>query len=1012
MLREKYFENPEVLHLGTMPHRAYYVPFAQGEELSNCKRESGRVVLLNGDWQFKYYDTVYDVPEDCGERTDIFDDVIPVPSVWQNHGYDRHQYTNVNYPFPFDPPYVPKENPCGVYSRTLCIDKKDQRYFLNFEGVDSCMYVWVNGTFIGYSQVSHSTSEFEITDALVDGCNRFTVAVVKWCDGSYLEDQDKLRMSGIFRDVYILERPVEHVRDYFVHTLLDETYTNGTVKVDFEYYNKEVPVQVTLKAPCGCVMETKEVVDGTVEFDVPNAKTWNAETPNLYTLVIESEGEAIMQNVGIRVIEIKNKNVITINGKPIKFRGTNRHDSDPVTGYTISVDQLKTDLRIMKEHNINAIRTSHYPNAPFMPQLCDEYGFYVCAEADLESHGSTSLINKVRFGYGSTGEAKKIFATNYCLTARNPMFKEATVDRTQMNVMRDKNCASVVMWSLGNESGYGENFEAAGRWAKEYDPSRLTHFEQWYLEPYDYDNKDISMLDVYSHMYQSIPAIHEYMAHGVKGDSDGIDKPLIQCEYIHAMGNGPGDIEDYQELINQYDAFAGGFIWEWCDHGVFTGVTQTGKKKYAYGGDFGEFPHDGNFCMDGMVYPDRTPSTGLREFKNVVRPVRAALVEDGIRFHNYLDFLNTKDAVYAKYEVTVNGEVVECGDVPTLDIEPHEEATVQLAYNVPAEGKAMLNIVYYQLNDQALTKKGHEVGRDQIVLRDAAPEIAPLEGCDCITVAEDVREIVISGCNFRYVFDTFKGGFKEMTKNGKVMIDRPVELNIWRAPTDNDRVVRNEWQRAGYNRGLVRVYDAAAVVEDGKAVLTVKFSLAPIYLQKILDMTAVYTIGKDGVMDIKLSGKKDDQMPFLPRLGLRFFLPKNMDKACYLGYGPDESYVDKRRASYYGAFCTTAAANHEDYLKPQENGSHYGCDVVAVKDAQGNGMTFKSAQPFSFSVSPYTQEELTNKMHNYEIEECPSTVLCVDFAMSGIGSGSCGPQLAEKYQVNPDTFDYTMRVEL
>lgn len=1003
----KYFEDPTVLHLNTMDNRAYYVPFASAEEIGDCRLQSSRMLSLNGDWDFKYYDSIYDVPEDCYADMSIYDDVIPVPSVWQNHGYDRHQYTNVNYPFAFDPPYVPKENPCGVYSRTFCIDKKDQKYFLNFEGVDSCMYVWVNDTFIGYSQVSHSTSEFDITEALTDGCNRITVAVVKWCDGSYLEDQDKLRMSGIFRDVYILERPVQHVRDYFVHTYLDDTYTNGTVKVDFEFYGGAVPVQCTLKKPCGCVLETKSVENGTVTFEVPEAKTWNAETPYLYTLLIEADGETIQQKVGIRVIEIKNQNVITVNGKQIKFRGTNRHDSDPVTGYTISVEQAVTDMRIMKEHNINAIRTSHYPNAPWFPQLASEFGFYVIAEADLESHGSVSLYNKIRFGYGSEGEARKMFATNYCLTARNPMFKEATVDRTQRNVMRDKNCASVVMWSLGNESGYGENFEAAGRWAKEYDPDRLVHYENWYLEPYDYDNKDISMLDVYSHMYQHLDSIKEDM-------EKGLDKPLIQCEYIHAMGNGPGDIEDYQELITKYDGFAGGFIWEWCDHGVYTGVTETGKKKYFYGGDFGEFPHDGNFCMDGMVYPDRTPSPGLREFKNVVRPVRAALTEEEgvVRFHNYLDFQNTKDEVYAKYEVTVNGETVQSGDVPALDIEPHQEASIAVGYTVPAGGKAMLNIMYYQLEDKALTRKGHEVGRDQLLLTNAVMETAPVVGDESIKVRETLREIVVEGANFRYAFDTFKGGFKEMTKNGKVMVTRPVDINIWRAPTDNDRVMRHEWERAGYNRAQVRVYEASATVENGKAVISCKFSLAPIYMQKILDMTAVYTIGKDGAMDIRLTGCKNDQMPFLPRLGLRFFLPKDMDKACYLGYGPDESYIDKRRSSYYGAFTTTAKANHEDYLKPQENGSHYGCDKVAVTDAQGNGLTVTSAQPISFNISPYTQEELTQKMHNFEIAECDSTVLCIDFAMSGIGSGSCGPQLMEKYQVNPDTFDYTVHIEM
>ena len=1005
LLEKKYFEDPSALHIGTTEHRAYYIPFAKEDEDRSCPCASSRVLSLNGDWQFKYYDSIYDVPADCGANVDQFDDVIPVPSVWQNHGYDRHQYTNVRYPFPFDPPYVPKENPTGVYSRTFCIEKGDKRFYLNFEGVDSCYYLWINGTFAGYSQVSHSTSEFDITDLVNDGENRVTVAVLKWCDGSYLEDQDKLRMSGIFRDTYILVRPQEHIRDYFVHTTLDETYTNGTVSVDFKC-NGAPAIKATLYKPCGCLLETKDVVDGKVCFDVPEAKTWNAETPYLYKLVLETADEVIEQKVGIRVIEIKDNIIITVNGKQIKFRGTNRHDSDPVTGYTISREQLITDMRLMKEHNINAIRTSHYPNAPWMPQLANEFGFYLIAEADLESHGSTAImdIKTAMMGWGDPA-ARKSHMTRYCLTARNPLFTEATIDRSKMNVERDKNNASVLIWSLGNESGMGENFEAAGRWVKQADPSRLVHYENWYLEPDNYENKDISMFDVYSHMYQSRESITEDM-------EKPLDKPLIQCEYIHAMGNGPGDIEDYQELINKYDGFAGGFIWEWCDHGVYTGVTETGKKKYAYGGDFGEFPHDGNFCMDGMVYPDRTPSQGLREFKNVVRPLRAALTdkEGVICFHNYRDFINAKDEICATYEITVDGKQVACGEVPAIDVEPHAETCVDLGFKAPTEGKAFLKITYYQAKDKALTKKGHELGFDQLVLHEAQAELKAVEPAEGVQVCQNDREIVVCGPNFRYAFDTFRAEFSDITINGKTMICAPVAVNIWRAPTDNDRNVRRLWEMSGFDRVIPRVYEAESCVEGGKAYIKVHFSLAPIYLQKVLDICATIEIGKDGAMNVQMEGTKEQAMPFLPRLGLRFFLPKEYTNASYLGYGPDESYIDKRRASWYGAFCTTAKKNHEDYLKPQENGSHYGVDCVRVCNGT-DGVTFTSDKPFSFNISEYTDEELTKKMHNYEIEKCGCTVVNVDFAMSGIGSGSCGPQLDPKYQVNPETFKYALHVE-
>ena len=998
MLSEKkYFEDPSVLHVGMEESRSYFIPFAP----EDAGDRSSRVIHLDGTWQFRYYGSVYDVPEDCESNTAQFTDKIPVPGVWQNYGYDRHQYTNVRYPFPFDPPYVPTENPTGVYSRVFTLDKReDMRYCLYFEGVDSCFYLWVNGRFVGYSQVSHSPHEFDITGAVTDGNNRITVAVLKWCDGSYLEDQDKLRMSGIFRDLYILVRPVNHIRDFFVHTGLDDAYVNGTVKVDV-VCRGEPKVMATLYKPCGCELARKAIENGTVAFAVPDAEKWTAETPALYTLKLETDEEVIFQKVGIRVVEIKNKIVICLNGKPIKFRGTNRHDSDPVTGYTISREQMIRDMRLMKEHNINAIRTSHYPNAPWMPELASMYGFYLIAEADMESHGSTQLID-VR-----AADGRKSHANRYCLTARNPMFREATVDRSRMNVMRDKNQPAVLIWSLGNEAGYGENFEAAGRWVREHDPDRLVHYENWYLEPDNYESKDISMLDVYSHMYQSRESI-------VADMEKPLDKPLIQCEYIHAMGNGPGDIEDYQELINQYEGFAGGFIWEWCDHAVLTGVTEDGRKKYAYGGDFGEFPHDGNFCMDGMVYPDRTPSPGLREYKNVMRPLRAYLTdrEGVLRFRSFRDFLNMKDEVTAKYEISADGEIVCSGGVPEIDVEPHAETEVDLGYRVPPDGdKVMLKITYYQKKDHGLTKAGREMGFDQLTLRDRSKALRDVEPAEGLRIEKDPHRIVISGSDFRYAFDPFTAAFTDITRNGRTMIAAPVTLDIWRAPTDNDRGIRTVWERAGFDRAKIRVYEADAYAENGRAVLKVHFSLAPVFLQKILDIHATCVIGKGGAMNLRLQGTKDPGMPFLPRLGLRFVLPADIAAAEYLGYGPDESYWDKHRASWYGRFATTAADNHEDYLKPQENGSHWGCDLVRVGNGR-EGFEFTSDRPFSFNIQEYTDEELTQKKHNYELQKSGHVIVHVDFAMSGIGSGSCGPQLDPKYQVNPESFDYSLHLEM
>ena len=989
---EKYYENPAILHVGTMDNRAYYIPFASRKAaLEGNGDQSERRLLLSGTWQFRYYSSVLDVPETFWLQDGLCQDVIPVPSVWQNYGYDRHQYTNVNYPFPYDPPYVPLENPCGVYRRNFCLDKQESmRYYLNYEGVDSCFYVWINGSFVGYSQVSHSTSEFDITDFVKQGENVIVTAVLKWCDGSYLEDQDKLRMSGIFRDVYILVRPSHHIRDFFLHTDLDAEYRNAVIRADLSYFDTPVPVRATLLDPMGCVIGETAVEGDTVSFSVEGAMLWNAENPVQYTLLLESEGETIAQKVGVRKLEIRHQNCICLNGQPIKFRGVNRHDSDPVTGYTISREQALKDLALMKQHNINAIRTSHYPNAPWFPQLCSEYGFYMIADSDQESHGSVSLMG---------GD----FEDNYCALARDPRFKSAILDRVQRNVMRDKNCAAVLIWSLGNESGYGENMENAGRWVKSYDPDRLVHYEGYHPQAKDHVN-DCSMLDVYSRMYPACADLEKELR-------DGMDKPYILCEYIHAMGNGPGDAEDYQRLIDQYDGFAGGFVWEWCDHSVYMGKTEDGKRKYFYGGDFGEFPHDGNFCMDGLVFPDRTPHNGLKEYKNVIRPIRARLLEDGwIEFENKLDFTRLEEYAQIAYTVTRDGVPVSEGIFDGVEAAPHGKAKVLFDPKVSGGGTWYLNLTYRAAKAWPFCGAGHELGFDQLLLADEPVAVEALKGSAAMAVAETKRQIIVATPTFRYIFDKVAGQFSALVFQNQALISKPVEFNIWRAPTDNDRTVRQEWERAGYDRATVRVYETEARVEDGLAVIECHLSLAPLVLQKILEIRMRCVIDGEGRVEMSMHCQKEMAMPYLPRFGVRLFLPKGMDTAKYLGYGPLESYVDKHRASYWGCFTTTAAQNHVDYIKPQENGSHWGCASVEVWDGNGAGFKAVSSKPISFSISPYTQEELTQKAHNFELEEDENTVLCLDYGVSGIGSNSCGPRLMEQYQLNEETFAFTLRL--
>lgn len=604
MIVPRYYEDLNMLHDNTLPARSYYIPASERRnDLVEYREHSDRFQLLNGEWDFKYFESIYDVTDTFYESsydTSGFDK-ISVPGVWQMAGYDGHQYTNIRYPFPFDPPYVPQDIPCGAYVHTFSYQKEEKapKVFLNFEGVDSCFYVWLNGVYVGYSQVPHATSEFDVTSLLQEGENTLGVLVLKWCDGSYLEDQDKFRMSGIFRDVYLLKRPEKAVRDYRMTTKVEKD--RATVKMEFRF-SQPVETEVTIEDKYGAVVARGEISqDGTLELNVLNPVLWNTENPYLYTIILTTKDEVIVDHIGFRTIEIKDK-VIYFNGEKIKFRGVNRHDSDPETGFVVGVNQIKIDLTLMKEHNFNAIRSSHYPNAPYFYQMCDRYGFMVIDEADIEAHGPFMLYRKEDTDWNRFSRWNEKIADD-------PAWEQAIMDRVQLMVQRDKNRSCIVMWSMGNESAYGCNFEKALKWTKEFDPDRITQYESARYRNYDltYNYED---LDLYSRMYPSLEEIREYL------ERDG-SKPFLLVEYCHCMGNGPGDFEDYFQMIQSDDRMCGGFVWEWCDHGIAHGRAKNGKTIYHYGGDHGEVIHDSNFCMDGLVYPDRTPHTGLLEYKNV-----------------------------------------------------------------------------------------------------------------------------------------------------------------------------------------------------------------------------------------------------------------------------------------------------------------------------------------------------------------------------------------------------------
>ena len=697
MIVPRYYEDLNMLHDNTLPARSYYIPASERRnDLVEYREHSDRFQLLNGEWDFKYFESIYDVTDTFYESsydTSGFDK-ISVPGVWQMAGYDGHQYTNIRYPFPFDPPYVPQDIPCGAYVHTFSYQKEEKapKVFLNFEGVDSCFYVWLNGVYVGYSQVPHATSEFDVSSLLQEGENTLGVLVLKWCDGSYLEDQDKFRMSGIFRDVYLLKRPEKAVRDYRMTTKVEKD--RATVKMEFRF-SQPVETEVTIEDKYGAVVARGEISqDGTLELNVLNPVLWNTENPYLYTIILATKEEVIVDHIGFRTIEIKDK-VIYFNGEKIKFRGVNRHDSDPETGFVVGVNQIKTDLTLMKEHNFNAIRSSHYPNAPYFYQMCDRYGFMVIDEADIEAHGPFMLYRKEDTDWNRFSRWNEKIADD-------PAWEQAIIDRVQLMVERDKNRSCIVMWSMGNESAYGCNFEKALKWTKEFDPDRITQYESARYRNYDltYNYED---LDLYSRMYPSLEEIREYL------ERDG-SKPFLLVEYCHCMGNGPGDFEDYFQMIQSDDRMCGGFVWEWCDHAIAHGRAENGKTIYHYGGDHGEVIHDSNFCMDGLVYPDRTPHTGLLEYKNVYRPARVVSYDEKggeLVLHNYMDFDDLKDYVEISYEMAQDGLTVEKGKLPAISAAPHSEAKVELKLQIPASGRVYLKLIYRLKKELPLLEAGH-----------------------------------------------------------------------------------------------------------------------------------------------------------------------------------------------------------------------------------------------------------------------------------------------------------------
>ena len=1003
-----YHRNLHTLHVGCQKPRSYFIPYQDADTAADGVRgRSSRFVNLCGDWNFRYYPTINDVDDfTCPSFSSDGMETITVPRSWQsvlNHGYDTPNYTNVNYPYPVDPPHVPDDIPCALYTRSFDVDTEwlsSNHIFINFEGVDSCFYLFVNNKFAAYSQVSHMTSEIDITEFLTAGINELKVLVLKWCDGSYLEDQDKYRFSGIFREVYLLLRDKTFISDIYVRPQLNTTYSQGVVNAELSI-NGSARVDYRLLTPAG-----DEISGGSIDIDqcgsfeliVAKPELWSDESPALYQLHVKCGDEYLCIPCGFRHVIVKDK-VVYINGQKVKARGVNRHDSQPILGSATPFDHMERDIFIMKAHNVNMIRTSHYPNDPRLYELCDKYGLYVCDEADIETHGMQ------RIG-------------NWDGLTDNPDWTEAYLDRAERMFERDKNHPCIIMWSVGNESGVGCNHRAMADYfharmegciVHSEDISRRLHSNLSSEDKAVRANVECDYIDIESRMY---PSPDECLRDYLTGKT--YSKPLFLCEYSHAMGNGPGCLGEYWDMILSHDSFFGGCVWEFIDHSVAIGDNIYADPHYTYGGDFGDKPNDGNFCVDGLVYPDRRPHTGLLEYKQAIKPFRIEGYDSKtgyIKIRNLRFFKDLSD-LDLYWKAVKNGQTIAEGRLTELKIPPQKVRRLKIGA-VSATGDVTLDVSLHQNTCRPWADVGYEVGSHQEVISaytETSPIVAPAGAT--VTLTEYDNSFVINAGKTVYTVDRVNGLISSIIDNGRQLLTTPITPTVWRAPTDNDRKIKSNWYNAAYDRTSVKCYSCDATSTDKtSAVITAKLSLGGHTYAPILHIDATYTFHAAGGVKIDMSVCVRDNLPELPRFGVQFNMPEGSENLRYFGRGPIESYIDKRLASKLGEYSTTVTDHFEPYVRPQENMAHADTRWCAVTSLTGHGLlALRTNQPFSFNCSHFTPAQLTATRHNYELKPLRDTVVNIDYRHAGIGSNSCGPVLKQCWRLDEKQFSFSFRL--
>lgn len=1036
------WESLTYLQQNRLPARSYFIPYAEEKAALSFERgNSAFFQLLNGSWKFFYSPSPAEAPQ--GFYEDAYDvsgwDTLSVPSSWQMHGYGHPHYTNVNYPFPVDPPHIPTENPTGCYKRSFYVHDEWlwQRYVtLRFEGVDSAFHVWINGAEVGYSQGSRLPAEFDVSSYLHAGTNQIAIRVYQWSDGSYIEDQDQWWLSGIFRDVYLLARPQVHIANVAVKTAFDADYRDAQLSVSVTISNAgrefasdgRVTVQLldAQDQPVALADSEKPFAvspasDVSLELQswVKAPRHWSAEDPYLYHLLVtltDERGdvlEVVPQRVGFRSIFLRN-GLFVVNGAPIKLKGVNRHDHHPDLGKAVPYAAMERDVVLMKQHNINTVRTSHYPNDPRFLDLCDEYGLYVIDETDLECHGFITASLPPERQPSQDADNLPDFARDYASaekaaarwTSDNPEWEAAYVDRAIRMVERDKNHACVIMWSLGNESFFGRNHEAMATWIRAHDATRLIHYE---------GDRQARVADVFSTMYTSVEELEKL---GARTD---LGKPHILCEYAHAMGNGPGGLTEYWDTVYRYPRLQGGCVWEWCDHGIRQ-HTPAGQEYFAYGGDFGDDPNDGNFVIDGLVSADRVPSPGLLEYKKVIEPVKVELLDADsgqVRIHNLYDFISLNHLA-CSWSLVREGVIVQQGVVSLPEIAAQGSATVQILYSLPADQGMWdywLNLDFSLAYATRWADSGHEVANAQFqVVTAALPETQRVSSLPQIQCHEEGTSLVIQGPNMELRFNTVYGVISSWEHQGVALLEAGPKLAFWRATTDNDRGFTDQagkWRSSGLHHlrhHVERVHwellDAERAI---KVVVAVR--IAPPIKSWGIACTYEYTIYGTGDVVLQVKGVLAAGGPrVLPRIGLELRVPQQFASVTWYGRGPGESYADTRQANRVGVYTKSVDELFTPYTFPQENGNRSEVRWVSVADSRGSGLLAVGMPELNFSIHRYTAEQLEQARHTYELRDSGQLIWHLDYRQHGIGSASCGPATLPQYELLTEPFQFALRL--